>query len=174
MTSRLFTVFLCLAAFAAVFCGSVEAKPLAEGTPLPKFTASDMEGTEIESSQFAGKVLLLDFWSIYCSTCIKEMPHLVELYNKYNPQGLEVVGVDLDPFPRKKIEKFLKALDFTITYPNILDRKGKMKTLMGVSMLPTAILVDTSGVVRLFHIGYKPGFEKKLEEEIKKLLPAVK
>jgi peroxiredoxin len=170
----LFAVFVSLAAFAAVYSGSAEAKPLAVGTPLPEFTATDMEGKKIDSAQFAGKVLMLDFWSIYCSSCIKEMPHLVDLYNKYNAQGLEVVGVDLDPFPRKKIEKFLKALDFTITYPNILDRKGKMKKLMGVSMLPTGILVDTSGVVRLFHVGYKPGFEKKLEEEIKKLLPAAK
>jgi peroxiredoxin len=168
----LFTVFLCLAAFAAIFGGSAEAKPLAEGAPLPEFSATDMTGKEIDSAQFAGKVLMLDFWSIYCSTCIKEMPHLVDLYNKYNSQGLEVIGVDLDPFAPKRIKKFLKGLDFTITYPNILDRKGKMKTLMGVSMLPTTILVDTSGVVRLFHIGYKPGFEKELEEKIKKLLPA--
>ena len=41
-----------------------------------------------------------------------------------------------------------------------------------VSILPTTILVDTAGVVRLFHVGYKPGFEKELEEHVKKLLPA--
>ena len=43
---------------------------------------------------------------------------------------------------------------------------------LGVSMLPTTILVDSSGVVRLFHVGYKPGFEKELEEIVKKHLPA--
>jgi thiol-disulfide isomerase/thioredoxin len=173
MIRRIFTICLILSV-CATFGGSAEAKPLAEGAPLPVFNATDMEGKEIDSARFAGKVLMLDFWSIYCSTCIKEMPHLVDLYNKYNPQGLEVIGVDLDPFPPKRIKKFLKGLDFTITYPNILDRKGKMKALMGVSMLPTTILVDTSGVVRLFHVGYKPGFEEKLEEKIKKLLPVAK
>jgi hypothetical protein len=43
--------------------------------------------------------------------------------------------------------------------------------LLGVSMLPTTILVDPAGTVRLFHVGYKPGFEKDLEETVKKLLP---
>jgi hypothetical protein len=43
--------------------------------------------------------------------------------------------------------------------------------LLGVSMLPTTILVDPAGVVRLFHVGYKPGYEKELEEHVKKLLP---
>jgi hypothetical protein len=44
--------------------------------------------------------------------------------------------------------------------------------LLGVSMLPTPIVVDNSGVVRLFHVGYKAGYEKELEEFLVKLLPA--
>jgi len=142
-----------------------------EGTPLPHFTAVDMAGIPFDTKAVGKKALLIDFWSIYCSTCIQEMPHIVDLYNKYNDQGLEVVGIDLDVYGAKRVKKFLKGLDFTIPYPNIIDKKMEIKKLLGVSMLPTTILVDTEGVIRMFHVGYKPGFEKQLEEEIKKYLP---
>jgi hypothetical protein len=56
-------------------------------------------------------------------------------------------------------------------YPNVQDNKRQIMSLLGVSMLPTTILVDADGVVRLFHVGYKPGYEKELEEIVKKHLP---
>ncbi len=54
---------------------------------------------------------------------------------------------------------------------NVVDKRMQIMRLLGVAMLPTTILVDTSGVVRMFHVGYKPGFEKELEEKIHELLP---
>ena len=131
-----------------------------------------MEGKTFDTKTIGKKAFLIDFWSIYCSSCIQEMPHIVDLYNKYKDQGLVVVGIDLDVYGAKRVKKFLKTLDFTIPYPNIIDKKMELKKLLGVSMLPTTILVDPDGVIRMFHVGYKPGFEKKLEEEIKKYLPA--
>jgi thiol-disulfide isomerase/thioredoxin len=143
-----------------------------EGVKLPPFSAVDMDGKTFDTKNVGRKVLIIDFWSIYCSSCIQEMPHIVDLYNKYQDKGLMVVGIDLDVYGAKRVIKFLKGLDFTIPYPNIIDKKMEIKNLLGVSMLPTTILVDPEGVVRMFHIGYKPGFEKELEEVIKKYLPA--
>lgn len=143
-----------------------------EGSPLPHFSAVDMDGNTFDTRTIGKKALLIDFWSIYCASCIQEMPHIVDLYNRYKEQGLTVVGIDLDVYGAKRVRKFLKSLDFTIPYPNIIDKKMEIKKLLKVSMLPTTILVDPEGTVRLFHVGYKPGFEKALEEEVKKVLPS--
>ncbi len=143
-----------------------------EGDPFPHFTGVDLDGNTVDTKALDGKAIILDFWSIYCATCIQEMPHIVALYEKYKDQGLAVIGVDLDPFKASRVKKFISGLDFSIPYPNIHDSRMQVKALVGVSMLPTTVLVDPGGVVRLFHVGYKPGFEKELEELIRQHLPA--
>ncbi|MBI4914283.1 MAG: TlpA family protein disulfide reductase [Acidobacteria bacterium] len=150
--------------------------PLKEGDPVPHFTAPDMGGATVDTKALLGqkKTILIDFWSIYCSSCIQEMPHVVKLHEKYQAQGLQGLGIDLDAYGVARVKKFIDGLDFKIPYPNIIDAKMELKNKLGVSMLPTTILVDSSGVVRLFHVGYKPGFEKELEEKIKSVLAGVK
>ena len=143
-----------------------------EGKPLPAFSATDMDNNSIDSSKYAGKVLLLDFWALNCGSCMEEMPHIINLYKKYNAQGFEVIGIEIERLKSKTVKARLKSKGITIPFPNIIDNKMELMRLHGVGMLPTTILVDTEGTVDIFHVGYKPGFEIQLEEEIKKLLPA--
>lgn len=149
-----------------------DARAAKEGDPFPHFTGTDLNGAVVDTKSFAKKLLLIDFWSVYCSSCIQEMPHIVNLYSKYKDKGLQCVGIDLDPMmPAAKVRKFLDGQSFPMPYPNVQDNKRQIMGLLGVSMLPTTILVDSAGTVRLFHVGYKPGFEKELEEIVKKYLP---
>jgi len=149
-----------------------DAFALKEGDAFPHFTGQDLNAAAVDTKAFAKNLLLIDFWSVYCSSCVAEMPHIVDLYAKYKDKGLQCVGIDLDPMmPAAKVRKFLEGQSFTVPYPNVQDNKRQIMGLLGVSMLPTTILVDSSGVVRLFHVGYKPGFEKELEEIVKKHLP---
>lgn len=149
------------------------AHALKEGDAFPHFTGTDLNGAAVDTKSFSKKLILVDFWSVYCSSCVAEMPHIVDLFNKYKDKGLQCVGIDLDPLmPAAKVRKFLEGQSFPMPYPNIQDTKRQYMGLLGVSMLPTTILVDPSGTVKLFHVGYKPGFEKDLEEIVKKLLPA--
>jgi len=150
-----------------------DAAAIKEGAVFPHFTGQDLNGAAVDTKAFTGKLLLIDFWSVYCSSCVQEMPHIVDLYTKYKDQGLECIGIDLDPMmPAAKIRKFLDGQSFAMPYPNIQDSKRQIMKLLGVSMLPTTILVDPAGIVRLFHVGYKPGYEKELEEIVIKLLPS--
>jgi peroxiredoxin len=144
---------------------------LKEGDPFPHFAAPDISGANVDTKALGKKVILIDFWSIYCSSCIQEMPYIVALSNKYKDQGLECLGIDLDVYGPARVKKFIDGLDFKIPYPTIIDAKMQIKAQLGVSMLPTTIVVDPSGTVKLFHVGYKPGFEKELEEMLKKMLP---
>jgi peroxiredoxin len=148
------------------------AAALKEGDSFPNFVGQDLNGATVDTKSFAKKLILIDFWSVYCSSCIQEMPHIVNLYTKYKDLGLQVVGIDMDPMmPAAKVRKFLEGQSFPMPYPNVQDNKRQIMGLLGVSILPTTILVDPAGKVRLFHVGYKPGFEKDLEEIVKKLLP---
>jgi peroxiredoxin len=145
---------------------------LKEGDPFPHFTGQDLNGGTVDTKTLTNKLILIDFWSVYCSSCLQEMPHVVNLHNTYKDKGLQCIGIDLDPMmPVAKVKKFLEGQSFPMPYPNIQDNKRQIMGALGVSMLPTTILVDPAGKVRMFHVGYKPGFEKELEATIKQLLP---
>jgi len=166
---------LLLTAVLMVLSPVTEARAKAtEGAPLPHFTGTDLDGNAIDTSKLGGEVLVIEFWSIYCSSCIQEMPHIVDLYNTYKDQGLTVLSINLDVLQAKRVPKFMKKnLEFTVTYPTIIDDKRRtIARTLNVGILPTTILVDPAGIVQMFHVGYKPGFEKELEEKIKKYLPA--
>lgn len=171
--TRWATLAAALTASALFLLGSpaLARDPLKPGEVFPNFTGKDLDGNLVDTKSFAKKVLLVDFWSVYCVSCVAEMPHIAALYTKYKDQGFQAIGIDLDPMmPAAKVKKFLASQDFPMPYPNIQDNKREIMTLLGVSILPTNIIVDRSGKVHLFHVGYKPGFEKELEEIVKKLL----
>jgi peroxiredoxin len=173
-SSRYLAAAAALCAFVlGVTLGPGDAAALKDGDAFPHFVGKDLNGTTVDTKTFANKLILIDFWSVYCSSCVQEMPHIVNLYTKYKDKGLQCVGIDLDPMmPAAKVKKFLEGQSFPMPYPNVQDNKREIMGKLGVSMLPTTILVDPAGKVRLFHVGYKPGFEKELEEIVKKLLPA--
>ena len=149
-----------------------DAAALKEGDVFPHFSGKDLDGAMVDTKALASKLVLIDFWSVYCSSCIQEMPHVVTLYEKYKGRGLAVVGIDLDPMmPPAKVKKFLSGQSFPMPFPNVQDNKREIMGKLGVSMLPTTILVAPDGTVAMFHVGYKPGFEKELEEIVKKHLP---
>ena len=152
--------------------GVATAAKLSIGDQAPTWPPlADMSGEIRNLEDHLGKnVIMIDFWSIYCVSCIQEMPTLVALYDKYKDQGFITFGIDLDSFSPRRVEKFIKGLNFEITYPVIIDRKRQIATAYKVGMLPTTIIIGKDGKVKLFHIGYKPGDEDEFDHLIKSLL----
>lgn len=66
------------------------------GKPAPAFEVKDLKGDEVNLAEFAGKVVLVDFWATNCPPCLEELPQLRQLYADLHNSGLEVVGVSLD------------------------------------------------------------------------------
>lgn len=138
-----------------------------EGQKAPAFQEELLYGGEFDLSQHLGKkVIMLDFWSIYCVSCVQEMPHLVKIQEKY-PEQLLVVGVDLDSFGTKRVQQFVEKLAFKIPYPVVVDKRRKVAALYQVSVLPTTIIIDKTGKIIYFHVGYKPGDEAEIEKKVK-------
>jgi len=167
-----FSTLVCILLMLLLVPGTTAAANLKPGDEAPSWPPLADMGGQLRSLEdhLGSDVVMLDFWSIYCVSCIQEMPSLIALYEKYKDNGLVVYGIDLDSFSPKRVERFIDGLNFQITYPVIIDRKREIATAFKVGMLPTTIIIGKDGKVKLFHIGYKPGDEDEFDHLLKSLL----
>jgi thiol-disulfide isomerase/thioredoxin len=141
----------------------------------PGFAGMTFDGEEVRSIDFIGeKVVLLEFWSVFCTSCIQEMPRLAELHEKYGGEGLEVIGVNTDFFPPERVRKFLDRLEPPPPYRIVSDQDQKISKAFNVEALPVTVLIDSTGWIRMYHLGYKPGDEKVIEKSARKWLGRVR
>lgn len=167
MRRLLSATFIAALMFLSVFAALATASGGMEGQKAQPFKEELLDGGEFDLAPYLGnKVIMLDFWSIYCVSCVQEMPHLVKIQEKY-PKELITVGVDLDSFGTKRVQQFVQKLDFKIPYPIIVDKRRKVAAQYSVSVLPTTIIIDKTGKISYFHVGYKPGDENEIEKKVR-------
>ena len=111
-------------------------------SPAPDFSLQRFDGGSIRLSDLEGKVVLLDFWSSWCSPCRKEAPALAQVYLEYQGRGVEFVGINI--WDRQD-----DALDyvqrFGLTYPAGLDNEGTILVDYGVKGIPEKLFIDPQG-----------------------------
>ena len=105
------------------------------------FTLPDMSGKIFKLSDFKGKYVLVNFWALWCSPCIKELPSMQTMYGSLQEEGLEILAIHAGP-EEKNMESFLagKKLDFTVVIDEATNIKG-----WKVPVLPASYLVDPNG-----------------------------
>lgn len=140
-----------------------------KGKTIPDFQLRDLNGKTQRFSQFKGKVVLLNFWSPYCSGCGMEVPHLNGWYRKYRKDGLIVIGLStVSPKEQKEAAK-----RFGITYPLFLWERNKLPQLLRtITGYPTTLLIDRNGKIREVVFGIlfgeqKDAFERKIVAALK-------
>ena len=142
------------------------------GQQLPTFSVTLLDGSTRSIEDFVGKPLMINFWGIKCPPCKEELPGLVEYYNKYKPQGLEIVSLNIDSTPEAQIE-FIKTQP--MPWITGTDKEGLFKK-WGYRGIPTTIFVDAKGNVLEDHKGgmtmeYMEGMKAKLFGEAAPVAP---
>ena len=125
--------------------------------------------TTIATEAKDSKLVVLDFWTTWCKPCLKAIPKLIVLSDKYKDQGVVFIGVNGDG-PKNLAKVKPLATNLGITYPVLLDQDQEISNELMITAFPTLIILDATGKILYTHQGYNPGDELVLEEEIKKQL----
>jgi thiol-disulfide isomerase/thioredoxin len=102
--------------------------------------------------QYAGKVVVLDFWASWCEPCRRSFPWLNAMHDKYGPDGLVIVGVNLD-MERADAQRFLAEYpaDFAIVY----DENQALARAYEVVAMPSSYVIGRDGQLAARHMGFK-------------------
>ncbi|HUI42662.1 MAG TPA: TlpA disulfide reductase family protein [Terriglobia bacterium] len=140
--------------------------------PAPAFSISGLDGTEISSSAFRGRVVVLDFWATWCLPCRRELPELEKVYQRYEGNSnvsFWAVDVQKNGETPEKARDFMKKAGYTLPVAC-----GSEKSLagLGVEAFPSLVIIDRAGRIRLVHTGYDGSehFQAELSKDIDALL----
>ena len=143
---RMITLLGVAAAFAlgGAWCRGA---PADVGEAAPAWKLADLDGHEIGSAQFKGKVVVVDFWATWCVPCIGEIPGYIALEKKYGAEGLVIVGISLDQRGPGPVRKFAAA--HGMNYIIAMADDSVVGAFGGIEAIPTTFLIDRAG--RIVH-----------------------
>jgi peroxiredoxin len=156
-----------IAGLAALFIALPVLANVDTNSVAPDFTLNAQGGKSVELTQFKGQVVMLNFWASWCGPCRQEMPLLDSIYKKYSKLGFTMIGVNVEP-DSKAANDWLKQTP--VSFPILYDTDSKVSKLYGVSGMPSTVIVDRKGTVRMIHHGYKPGDEEEYLSSIRSLM----
>ncbi len=132
----------------------------------PAWAMPDLDGGTLTNADLAGKVVIVDFWATWCGPCKAAIPHLIELYDEYKDQGVEIVGVSLDRQGARIVEPFVNQAK--INYPIVIGNAQVVQDFGGFRGIPTAFVISQDGKIVRKHVGFRP--KEAYEKDIRALL----
>ena len=134
----------------------------------PDVDMQDLSGKQFRLSDLSGKPVLITFWATTCPGCLKEQPHLVELYEKHQQHGLNIIGIAMSYDPADQVRTLVanRKLPYTI----VMDSNGELARAFGnVRLTPTSFLITPDGRIQFKKIGEMDmhSVEQSIQEMIK-------
>ena len=140
--------------FAVLILGSIAYLWMAPSgaQQAPDITLQLIDGKKLKLSSLKGKPVLITFWATSCPGCIKEMPHLIELYHELHSKGLEIIGIAMPNDRPDYVMEMVKSKN--VPYLIAFDLKSEAVRAFGnVSLTPTTFLIDSQGKIVKKKIG---------------------
>ena len=134
--------------------------PVSAQVVAPAWVLPSINGTDINSTSFAGQVVVLNFWATWCRPCCNELPGLIALQQKYAPDGMTVVGISIDNSldgtnpPTALVSSC--AASYGINYPVVMDPGwgSQLQSLYGgITAIPTTFIIDRQNHIAQTWVG---------------------
>lgn len=140
--------------------------------PAPEFSITTSNGSTINAGELRGRVVVLDFWATWCPACRREMPEMDKLYRRYQGDSrvsIQAVDVLSNDETVEKAREFITANRYALPIAFINEKSSRE---LGIDGLPSLIILDKSGRIRLFHVGFDRSepLQSALTTEVETLL----
>ncbi len=120
------------------------------GDRAPRFELADDQGRGVSLRDYAGKVVLLNFWATWCPPCVQEMPSLNGTYERFREDGFVVLGISVD----EDVGEYAGFLrDAGVTFPTARDPEREVSTRYGTVKYPESYLISRDGRVLRKYVG---------------------
>lgn len=130
-----------------------------------------LDDTTFKLQDKKGKVVLVNLWATWCGPCVEEMPHLIEMHEKYKDKGFEVIGLDSDDETKQEIEAF--AAKQKLNYPlgwadgKLMNEFVKVSRLNGI---PQSLLINRDGQLTGVFTGGSKKVINQMKETVEKIV----
>jgi cytochrome c biogenesis protein CcmG, thiol:disulfide interchange protein DsbE len=164
---KLMLMFLVLALFASLALAQEEKN---DTKKAPDFVLKNVDGQDYQLSKNLEKgPIVMNFWATWCVPCIEELKKEKHIYDEYSKKGVQFLAVSVDdPKTVGRVNSFVKSHRYGFTV--LLDTNSEVMRLYQGTVPPYTVLIDKDGNIVYTHVGYRVGDEKKLEQELQKLL----
>ena len=138
----------------ALICAAALGGCARERAPEVSYTL--LSGQKASSQQWAGKVMLVNFWATSCATCVKEMPQIVATHDKFKARGFDTLAVAMSYDPPAFVSRFAETRQ--LPFGVAIDNTGSVAQAFGqVQMTPTTFLINKRGEIVKRFVG-EPDF----------------
>jgi len=158
------------------FVPAPAADPAAEllGTPAPEFEFTNSDGKKEATKALAGKVVVIDFWATWCGWCLKGMPHVDKVRQKYAAQDkvrFLALSEDADDVTNQQLTDSLKQIKVEMPWGRLPAAAGEeLNNKLKFAGIPAMIVLGADGRIQYHHVGFDPKVEEHLPPVIDALL----
>lgn len=140
------------------------------GQPAREYVAATLQGDTVSLESLRGQVVLLNLWATWCAPCRMETPYLQSVFDEYEDQGFQIVGISMDTGDAADaIAMFVE--EYEVGYTILHDPQMRGMELYQVLGLPATFLIDREGVLRWMRYGPIPEDDPDFLSALEDVLP---